>query len=297
MSNTPITDTLQDSLEPNCLWIDRQTPSTLVVKQRLKRFSYAFLVIWSILFAGIPMGLVILLASQTGISTLACQKNELASFDCDWSTRSFLGLGSVVEHQLVSQVVDAQVESAQWSNARGGGTEKMWVTLTGQSGHVRLFETAYALGSGYRPTFQPAAAAEIRELLILEVDDFLIKQEQRFSPQFVGMLGLAMLFVVLSIGVAYGGLRSRTLILDKSNHRYSRQVHTLLGMRVKHYALDEITSIKVKEVRHHRNGRLRHLYRLELCLRSHKKHRLPSLYRREVVSKIVVQMQSFIQTL
>ncbi|EKV01692.1 hypothetical protein Lepto7375DRAFT_3870 [Leptolyngbya sp. PCC 7375] len=100
--------------------------------------------------------------------------------------------------------------------------------------------------------------------------------------------------VLLAMGVAYGGLRSRILILDQLNRLYSRKVYTLLGTRGRQYPLDEIQAIITKEFRHHRNGRLRRVYGLEICLQSNKKHRLPTMRRREAVNKIVVQMQSFL---
>ena len=268
-----------------------------MVKQRLKRWPYGFLVIWSILFAGIPTGLVVLVSSQIGISTLSCQRNESASFDCDWSTRKFLGFGPDSEHQSISQVNAAQLDSAQWSNGQGGGTEKMWVTLSSQSERIRLFETAYAIESGYRSTFQPEAVAEIQHLLTSDVNNFVIQEDQRFSVQFLGVLCLAIPFVLLAMTVVYSGLRSRTLILDKTTRLYTRQVRTLLGLQVQQHQLSEIQSITTKEFRHHRNGRLRKVYDLEICLRSNRKHRLPTMGKRETVSKIVVQMQSFIKVL
>ncbi|ESA32941.1 hypothetical protein N836_23035 [Leptolyngbya sp. Heron Island J] len=292
-----MTNTIQDSLETHCLWIDQQTPTKLVVKQRLKRWPYVFLVMWSILFAGIPTGLVVLVSSQIGISTLSCQRNESASFDCAWSTRKFLGFGPAGKHQSISQVTAAQLDSAQWSNGQGGGTEKMWVTLSNQSERIRLFETAYAIESGYRPTFQPDAAAEMQRLLASDVNNFAIQEDQRFSVQFLGVLCLAIPFVLLAMAVAYGGLRSRTLILDKITHLYTHQVNTLLGLQVQQHQLSEIQAITTKEFRHHRNGKLRKVYGLEIYLKSNKKHRLPTLRRRASVSKIVVQMQAFIKVL
>lgn len=292
-----ITDTIQESLETHQLWIDEHTPFKLVIQQRLKRLPYLFLVLWSILFAGIPISLVILVSSQIGISSLSCQRNESASFDCNWSSRRFLGFGPDGEHQSISQVTNAQLDSAQWSNGQGGGTEKTWVTLSSPSERIQLFETAYAIESGYRPTFQPNAAAEIQRLLASDINDFVIQEDQRFSVQFLGVLCLAIPFVLLAMAVAYGGLRSRILILDKTSRLYTRRVSTFLGLRTQQHKLAEIQSITTKEFRHHRNGRLRRVYGLEICLKSNKKHRLPTMRRRESVSKIVVQMQSFIKVL
>ena len=291
-----VTNSLQESLETHRLWIDQQTPAKLVVKQRLKRWAYVFLVIWSILFAGIPTGLVVLVSSKIGLSTLFCQSNESANFDCDGSTRKFLGFGPDSEHQSISQVTAAQLDSAQWSNVQGGGTEKIWVTLSSQSERIRLFETAYKIESGYKPTFQPEAVAEIQQLITSDVNNFVIQEDRRFSVQFLGALCLAIPFILLAMAVAYGGLRSRTLILDKTTRLYTRQVRTLLGLQVQHHQLSEIQSVTTKEFRHHRNGRLREVYGLEICLRPNKKHRLPALRRRETVSKIVVQIQSFINS-
>ena len=292
----PVTDTIQESLETHQLWIDEETPSKLVIKQRLKQLPCAaFLVFWSILFAGIPLGLVVLVSSQIGVSTLSCQRYELSGFNCDYSTRKLLGLGAETKRQSIAQVVDVKLDSAQWSNDNGGGTRKMWVTLMNQSGHLRLFETAYAYSveSDVSPSFQPEAAAEIKRLLNSDVSEFVIVEDHRWDAQFLGVLFLAIPFGLLSMGVAYGGLRSRTLILDKPTRSYTRKVHTLLGTQVKQHALDEIQAITTQERRYHRNGRHRRWYVLELSLKSNKTHRLPAMRRREVVSKIVAQMLAF----
>ncbi len=291
-----LTVKIQNFFDQNKLWIDEHNTSKLVVKQRLKPWSYAFLVVWAILFAGIPIGLVIFVASETGIKTLTCQRHEeTTNFDCTWSTRKFLGWGPETERQVISQVIDAKLDSARWSNDNGGGTEKMWVTLMNQSGHLRIFETSYAIESGFEPTFQPETAAEIQRQLKSDGDTFAIVEDSRLGPQFLGVLLLASPFVLISICVAYVGLRSRTITLDKINHLYTRQINTLLGPRVKQYELDEIQSITVEKVRRHTDTARYYAYCLEIRLKSNRKYRFLDMRNYQTVSDVALQMQSFIK--
>ncbi|NER80003.1 MAG: hypothetical protein F6K42_10550 [Leptolyngbya sp. SIO1D8] len=181
---TQFAKAVQNVLELNQLSIDEQNPVKLVVRQRLKRGPYLFLLVWSILFAGIPIGLA------------------------------------------------------------------TWVFLE----------------TGAR------------------------------STQFLGVLLLASPFILLGVLVAYVGLRSRTIILDKTNKLYIREVGTLLGIRTKTYDLKEIQAIHTQKSRHYRDQRVCHFYHLEISLRQGKKHRLPGMRQRQKVSDIVIRMQSFIQS-
>lgn len=67
---------LTDAFETNQLEIEAQSPSRLIVKQRLKPWSYVFLILWSVLFAGIPTSLAVWVASEVGVSRLSCQGND-----------------------------------------------------------------------------------------------------------------------------------------------------------------------------------------------------------------------------
>lgn len=299
----PLKPKIQNFLDQNRLWIEEQRPSRLVVKQRLKRQASAFLVVWATLFSGIPLSLVALGVSTSGIDTLSCQQtNEATGFDCTTSTRKWLGLGPESEHQMISQVVDATVDSAKWSDDRGGGTEKVWITLRNQTGHLRIFETSYPLASP-APTFHPQTAEEINRLLQSDVDTFTLEDDarSRWTGQFSGLLVLISPFVLGGILFTYIGLRSRTVTFDKTNHLYTREIHTLLGTRVKQYGLDDIQAIKVKEVvRKARNSfnpsGVRHFeYCLEISLKSNKKYRFISMFSRQTVSDVARQMQSFIE--
>ncbi|NEQ53775.1 MAG: hypothetical protein F6K11_27190 [Leptolyngbya sp. SIO3F4] len=293
----PLKTQVQNFFDQNQLWIEEQSISRLVVKQRLKRYVYAFVVIWSVLFAGIPLGLVGLVASRSGIETLSCQQNrETTGFDCTLSKRNWLGLGPESDHQSISAVVDATSDSATWSDDKGGGTGKTWVTLRNQSGHLRIFETSYPLGS-IEPTFQTEAVKEIQRLLNSDINTFTLEDDarSRWKGQFSGLLVLMSPFVLISILIAYTGLRSRTITLDKANNRYIRQINTLLGKRIRDYDLAEIQSVTIKKVRQHtENGRY-YAYRLEINLKSDKQYRLIPMRSHQTVSKVASEIQSFIQ--
>ena len=288
-------DTVQDTFDVHHLTIETQNRSQLIVQQRLKLWSYIFVALWSILFAGIPAGLAIWVSSQMGISRLSCQQNAAATFDCNWSQRQFWGLGPEADQQVIPQVVDAELETAQWSSGEGTGTEKTWVTLLTASDRIRLFEKSYAIESGFQPTFQPEAVAEIKQLITSETDEFAITENTRWSPQSLGTLLLATPFLLIGVLVAYITLRSRTLTLDRINHRYIREVNTLFGTRVEAYPLEDIQSVTIKEIRRHTDRRVRRTYHLEVNLSQNRQHRFPGLRQRQRVSEVVVQMRSFIQ--
>ncbi|MEM9486769.1 MAG: hypothetical protein AAGA83_24105, partial [Cyanobacteria bacterium P01_F01_bin.116] len=99
-------------------------------------------------------------------------------------------------------------------------------------------------------TFQPQAIEDIKRLLQSDNAAFFFEENvhARWQGQFSGVLVLVSPFILSSVLFTYVRLRSRTVTLDKDNHSYTRQIHTLLGTRVKQYALDDIQSITVKEV-------------------------------------------------
>ncbi|MEO0457622.1 MAG: hypothetical protein AAF152_13730 [Cyanobacteria bacterium P01_A01_bin.114] len=205
--------TLQDVAEPHQLHLDRQSPSKLVLRQNLKPWAYAFIMVWATLFTGIPIGLTGLVAAELGIKTSSCLVDEPA------------------------------------------------------------------------PASAPASTPQIN-----------CEEEPRWNPQFWGLLLLMAPFVLIGLFVAYGSLRSRTLILDKTHHLYTRKVYTPLGLRVSTYPLDEIRSITTKEYRRHHRGRVYKAYQLQMHLHHHGKHQLPGIRNRQTVSHAVAQMQSFLES-
>ncbi|EDX85196.1 hypothetical protein S7335_2895 [Synechococcus sp. PCC 7335] len=114
--------------------------------------------------------------------------------------------------------------------------------------------------------------------------------------QFLGFLLIVSIFVLVSLLVAYFSLRKREVVLDKENNLYSRKEHTLIGVREKTYALDEIESINIKKSRHRRKGHIYYAYHLVIFLCDGKTHRLPGMKTRQAVVRVLLQMRSFLET-
>ncbi|NJK48278.1 hypothetical protein HC931_08920 [Candidatus Gracilibacteria bacterium] len=272
--------------------IVEQSESKLILKHQHGILINLFIIFWALGFGGIPLGTLVLVSSESGITRLSCQRVEPQLVDCVLFESQYLGFVTTVPDRPIAQVVDAKLESAEWSNGRGGGTAKVWVSLIAKSGKVRLFETEYAIESGFKPTFQPEAAQKIKNFINSQTPSFKIEEDTRLSVRFLGSLILFLPFFLVAPLVSYVGVRSQTIILDKTRHLYIREIQTLLGTRTKTYTLEEIRSIEVSEYVRRQPRMI--LYQLTIVLHSGKKYKLPGLRNYNRVRDVADRLQKFL---
>jgi hypothetical protein len=217
--------------------IVEESESKLLLKHQPGILINLFMMFWALGFGGIPLGMLVLFSSEFGVSRLSCKRVEPQLVDCAWSKSQYLGLVKTVSDRSIPQVADAKLESAKWPNGRGGGTAKVWVSLIAKSSKVRVFETTYAIESGFQPTFQPEAAQKIKTFLNSQAPSFNIEEDTRWNEGFLGALIFFLPFTLIAPLVLYAGVRSRTITFDKNRSLYIREIHTLLGTRTKTSAL------------------------------------------------------------
>lgn len=278
------------NLIPKFVIIEPST-SKLILKHQPGIMLNLFMIFWSLGFSGIPLGMLVFIASMFGVTTLSCQKVEPKLVDCVWSQSKYLGLVPKVTNQPIEQVVDAKLESAKWSNGKGGGTAKVWVSLITKSGKNRLFETQYAIESGFKPTFQPEAAQKIKTFINSPASSFKIAEDTRLSGSFWGGLIFFFPFTLIGLLVLYASVRSQTITLDKTRDLYLLQIHTILGNRTKTYTIAEIHSVELTE---HLDRYRRSWYQLTIVLRSGKKYKLPGMSDRDRIQELAHRVQKFL---
>jgi hypothetical protein len=273
------------------LSIVEQSESKLILKHKHGILINFFLIVWVLGFGGIPLGMIILISSEFGVTMLSCKRIEPKLVDCVWSKSQYLGFVPKVRNQLIEQVSDAKLESAEWSNGKGGGTAKVWVSLITKSSKTRLFEEQYAIESGFKPTFQPEAAQKIKTFINSQDPSFKIEEDTRLSQSFWGGLILFLPFPSIAALILYISVRSQTLILDKISNVYIRKIHTVLGTRTKTYTLDEIKSVAVTEYLDTDRWRW---YQLTIVLHSGKKYKFPGMRNHNRVQEVANQLQKFL---
>ncbi|AFZ20472.1 hypothetical protein [Allocoleopsis franciscana] len=278
------------TLLPN-LGIVEQNKSKLILKHQHGILINLFIIVWALGFSGIPLGMIVLIASEFGVTTLSCQRVEPKLIDCVWSKSQYLGFVPKVSNQPIQQVTDAKLESAEWSNGKGGGTAKVWVSLITKSSKTRLFETQYAIESGFKPTFQPEVAQKIKTFINSQATLFKIEEDTRLSGSFLGGLILFLPFTLIGALVLYASVRSRTIILDKTRNLYIRQIHTVLGTQTQTYTLSEIKSV---EVMNYVDSDHWQWYQLMIVLQSNKKYKFPGMINYNRVQEVANQLQNFI---
>ena len=278
------------NLLPN-LGIVEQSKSKLILKHQHGILINLFMIVWALGFSGIPLGMIVLIASEFGVTTLSCQRVEPKLVDCVWSKSQYLGFVPKVREQPIRQVTDAKLESAEWSNGKGGGTAKVWVSLITKSIKTRLFETQYAIESGFKPTFQPDAAQKIKTFIHSQATSFKIEEDTRLSVSFWGGVILFLPFTLIGALVLYASVRSQTIILDKTRNLYIRQIHTVLGTRTQTYTLSEIKSVVVTNYVDSDRWKW---YQLMIVLQSSKKYKLPGMINYNRVQEVANQLQAFL---
>lgn len=280
----------------NKFGIVEQSPSKLVIENNPGILAKLFIIIWALGFGGIPSGLIVLMASQYGVTTLSCKRVESQQVDCLYSQSHYLGFRTKVQNQPIRQVTDAKFELAEWSNGKGGGTAKAWVSLINKSGKTRLFEIQYAIESGFKPHFQPDAAQQLKTFIQSQAPTFKIEEDKRWSSGFwIGVVFFSLFPLIAALAV-YVAVRSQRITLDKTNNLYTRQVDTLLGTHIRIEPLDEIKSVEVIEYRHPRY-RWRFAYQLVIVLWSGKQYKLPSNMNPYLVYEVESQIKSFLRLL
>lgn len=270
--------------------IVEQSESKLILKNKPGIIINFFLIFWALGFGGIPLGMIVFISSQFGVKTLSCERIEPKLIDCLWSKSQYLGFVQTVRNQPIKQVTEAKLESAQWSNGKGGGTAKLWVSLITKSSKTRLFEEEYAIESGFKPTFQPEAVQKIQTFINSQAPSFKIEEDTRLSESFWGVLIFFLPFPLIAALLLYGGVRSQTITLDKTRNLYIREIHTLLGIRTKTYTLSEIHSVEMTEY----NNNNSRSYQLMIVLQSGEKYKFSGHRSYKRVKEVTNQLQDFL---
>ncbi len=270
--------------------IVEQTETKLVFHHRNGLLLTLFLLFWILGFGGIPLGMLVLISSEYGVTTLACQRaEEPKQINCQWSQSQYLGLVTTVQDRPIEQVTTAKLDSAQWSNGQGGGTKKVWVSMVTRNGTTKLFESQFAIESGFQPTFQPEVVANVQAFINSQRPSLTLEEDLRLSEGFWGGALVFLPFPLLAALIAYGGFRAQTLLLDKVSNLFTCNIRTLLGTRIKTYPLDMLQSIQVKERWDDYTT-----YQLIFRFKSGEKYGLPYIYQASKVQQVADQCRDFL---
>lgn len=266
-----------------------RTETKLVFHHRHGLLLNLFWLLWMSLFGGAPLGMLILISSGYGVVTLTCQRTEQKQIDCQWSKSQYLGLITTVRDRPINQVIAAKLSSAQWSNGQGGGTKKVWVSMVTRNGTTKLFESQFAIESGFQPTFQPEVAANVQAFINSQRPSLTLEEDLRLSEGFWGGALVFLPFPLLAAFIGYGGFRAQTLLLDKVSNLFTCNIRTLLGTRIKTYPLDMLQSIQVKERWDDYTT-----YQLIFRFKSGEKYGLPYIYQASKVQQVADQCRDFL---
>ncbi|MDY6936860.1 MAG: hypothetical protein SWY16_04260 [Cyanobacteriota bacterium] len=272
--------------------IVEQSEAKLVCQKKPGIFSNLFIILFAIFFGGIPLAMLVLISSEYGVTQIACDRIAPQQMNCVVSQSQYLGFVQTIRDKPIEQITDVQLKSVEWSNDEGGGTRKgkVWVSLITLSGSDRLFETQYAIESGFDPVFQAEFIQQLKAFLNSQESSFNLERDTRLDGGFWGGVPLFGIYPLLALLVLYISMRSQTVILDKIDDRYIRHIRTILGTRTQINRISDIRAIEVSEFRR----RQRRHYQLAIVLRSGKKYKFPSERNQQCVREIAQQFREFL---
>jgi hypothetical protein len=217
-----------------------QTSSQLTVQSKLGRGKY-FLILFMVMFGGMPLFMMITILANRGVTTLFCQRIQSTEVTCEKSVSRFWGL---VEQPATSlgTVSQATFQSFTTTDSEGDEVVEHFATLVTSQGQVNAFEGNAVQMQEY--------VARINEFIQANNNSLVVAHDTRSAGTLVfDVFVLAFIAIFPSVAAfgVYGILRTETQILDKNTRCLTRQSKTLLGTKQEKHTFKKIDRIEIVE--------------------------------------------------
>ncbi len=218
--------------------IIKQTAIELVLQESFD--SSMLLLFWVFGFVLVPLFIGYVTLADAGVTTLICERLEPTQVSCEYQQSQFFGLVNKKPIQL-QQVMDVRLDEETRRDDEGS-YQVYRVRLITRRGELPFTD--------FSPDYTQNADLEFR------LRDFLGSKEPYLQETYDArwlfwqtLLPLAAIISILGVGivVAYGMLRTRTLILDRRTNRAVYHTWTLLGNRYQYISFRQIRDIDVRE--------------------------------------------------
>ncbi|WP_293130204.1 hypothetical protein [Microcoleus sp. bin38.metabat.b11b12b14.051] len=219
--------------------IIEKTEHLLKLKNGLSLFGLVFPALWLIGFTGIPLSMILIPMSSSGVERLSCKKIEPKIASCEMSKSSFMGLVKG-ELQSIPQVKEARVDKIDTTDSDGNSTFKHNVFLVTNQGSV------------YLPSQTVDDANSFNQYIQNSVEKLVIEKDNRVLD-FGGILIFGS-FVVIGFAAVYSMIDDLfsvdTYIFDKNTSILTLKKRGIRTNKVVEKSLSKISEVELKTVQY-----------------------------------------------
>ncbi|MEG3842074.1 hypothetical protein [Microcoleus sp. herbarium14] len=220
-----------------------KTEHLLKLKNALSLFGLVFPALWLTGFSGIPLLMIVITMSSSGMERLSCKKIEPKIATCEMSTSSFMGLVKG-ELQSIPQVKEARVEKIDTTDSNGNSIVKENVFLTTNQGDVYLPYQTVDDANSFNQYIQKSV-----DKLVIEKDNRLSNLEPiLFNGSFV-VIGFATTYFIF-----HNFFSITTYFFDKNASILTIKKRGIRINEVTEKSLSEISEVELKTVQVHKQN-------------------------------------------
>ncbi|TAE95784.1 MAG: hypothetical protein EAZ79_17220 [Oscillatoriales cyanobacterium] len=221
--------------------IIEKTEHLLKLKNGLSLSGLLFPTVWVTGFSGIPLLMIFITMSSSGVERLSCTKIEPKIVSCEMSTSSFMGLVKG-ELESIQQVKEARVDKIETTDSDGNSTFKQNVFLATNQGDVYL-------------PYQTVKDAELfNKYIQTSVSKLVIEKDNRLAN--FGSILFQGSFVVIGFAAIYFVFHNlfsvETYIFDKNASILTIKKRGIRVNEVTEKSLSEISEVELKTVHVHK---------------------------------------------
>lgn len=237
--------------------IVQQTGSRLVLKDQLS--SYLPLFGWTAVLAGIPLALAGMILMNSGVVTLACER-QTTQVVCEQGRSRLLGM--IQEStQPIGPVSAAEVATQRHSRSDGLFEEEYRLMLT--RADDRQVESFISLNH-YDVAEQMTAFLQSAEPRLL------IQQDNRRSDAVLWGLPLLLMFPTVAIASVLYFVRLETMEFDRAKNRFYLRSWQRFRLREQSGDLSDVEGLKIRTLKQDDDS----VYQAELLFASGRRHKL-----------------------
>ena len=218
-----------------------KTEYLLKLKNGLSFAGLLFPVVWVTGFSGIPLLMIVITMSSSGVERLSCKKIEPKIATCEMSTSSFMGLVKG-ELESIPQVKEAIVEKIDTTDSDGNSTFKQNVFLATNQGDVYLPHQTVDDANSFNQYIQNSV-----EKLVIEKDNRLSNFGSILSQGIFVVIGFATIYFMF-----HDFFSITTYIFDKNASILTIKKRGIRINEVTEKSLSEISEVELKIVQVHK---------------------------------------------
>ena len=221
--------------------IIQKTEHLLKLKNGINLSGVLFAAVLVTGFSGLPLLMILIRMSSSGVERLSCKKIERKIATCEISTSSFMGLvkGKL---DLIEQVKEARVDKIETTDSDGNPTFNENVFLVTSQGNL------------YLPYHTVKNAELFNKYIQISVGTLVIEKDNRLSN--IGSILFRGGFVVILFATIYFFFHPffsvETYIFDKNARILTIKKRGIRVNEVTERSLSEISEVKLEEVEVHK---------------------------------------------